>query len=327
MALTTVRLIKSAMVALLFAGSAILLSSCREQPKEEEGSLDAIMTEQSENLSIVVTENGRKSYRFSTPLLEGYMLGRDPYREFRKGIKITTFQDDSMMTVNATLEANYAIYYENRKLWEAKGNVRVNKFDGTKLYTQQLFWDSTTKRIYSNVDTKVVTESDTHFCEGFDSDEELVELKFRRWKGKMLMEEDMLMPKDSLSDENTLPIDDTTPVANGGEMKERKATKEESSKENKGSDASTGRLGVIGKSESGKFPSESSEQRPRSRIVSKPQNAQFVGKNKLENHPLKAKTIEPMEMNVSPAIRSSEKSDISNGKLQTGELNLQNEEN
>jgi hypothetical protein len=34
-----------------------------------------------------------------------------------------------------------------------------------------------------------------------------------------------------------------------------------------------------------------------------------------------------MEMNVSPAIRSSEKSDISNGKLQTGELNLQNEEN
>ena len=149
------------------------------------------MTEKSSNLTIVVSENGRKSYRFTTPLLEGYTLGRDPYREFRKGIKITTFQDDSLTTVNATLESNYAIYYENRKLWEAKGNVRIVKHDGTKVFTQQLFWNSTTKRIYSNVDTKIVTADDTHYTEGFESDEDLVELNFRHWKGKVMMKEEM----------------------------------------------------------------------------------------------------------------------------------------
>ena len=121
-------------------------------------SLDAIMTESSNNLTIVVSENGRRSYRFTTPLLEGYTLGRDPYREFRKGVKITTYQDDSLTSVNSTLEANYAIYYENRKLWEAKGNVTIVKHDGTRVYTQQLFWNSTTKRIYSNVDTKILTQ-------------------------------------------------------------------------------------------------------------------------------------------------------------------------
>ena len=150
------------------------------------------MTEKSSNLTIVVSENGRKSYRFTTPLLEGYTLGRDPYREFRKGIKITTFQDDSLTTVNATLESNYAIYYENRKLWEAKGNVRIVKQDGTKVFTQQLFWNSTTKRIYSNVDTKIVTADDTHYTEGFESDEDLVELNFRHWKGKVMMKEEMM---------------------------------------------------------------------------------------------------------------------------------------
>ena len=150
------------------------------------------MTEKSSNLTIVVSENGRKSYRFTTPLLEGYTLGRDPYREFRKGIKITTFQDDSLTTVNATLESNYAIYYENRKLWEAKGNVRIVKHDGTKVFTQQLFWNSTTKRIYSNVDTKIVTANDTHYTEGFESDEDLVELNFRHWKGKVMMKEEMM---------------------------------------------------------------------------------------------------------------------------------------
>ncbi|MBQ6583704.1 MAG: LPS export ABC transporter periplasmic protein LptC [Alistipes sp.] len=172
-------------------GSALLFS-CKEEIKESDESLDAIMTEKSSNLTIVVSENGRKSYRFTTPLLEGYTLGRDPYREFRKGIKITTFQDDSLTTVNATLESNYAIYYENRKLWEAKGNVRIVKHDGTKVFTQQLFWNSTTKRIYSNVDTKIVTADDTHYTEGFESDEDLVELNFRHWKGKVMMKEEMM---------------------------------------------------------------------------------------------------------------------------------------
>lgn len=169
-----------------------MLFSCKEERKAEEELLDAIMTEKSQNLTIVVSENGRKSYRFTTPLLEGYTLGRDPYREFRKGIKIITYQDDSLTTVNATLESNYAIYYENRKLWEAKGNVRIVKHDGTKVYTQQLFWNSTTKRIYSNVDTKIVTADDTHLTEGFDSDEDLVELNFRHWKGKVMMKDNMM---------------------------------------------------------------------------------------------------------------------------------------
>ena len=183
----------------------------------EEESLEMIKTEESENLSIVVSENGRRSYRFTAPLLEGYTLGRDPYREFRKGINIITYQDDSLSTVNATLEANYAIYYENRKLWEAKGNVRVTKADGTKLYTQQLFWNSITKRIYSNVDTKVETDTDTFIGEGFESDEELNELRFRRLKGKMLVDTNELINDDSVSTDRKERPAAAGPAPDGGE--------------------------------------------------------------------------------------------------------------
>lgn len=180
------------LVALLVMGSAILLFSCKSKQNATDESLDAIKTEESENLSIVMSENGRKSYFFKTPLLEGYTLGRDPYREFRKGIAITTYQDDSMTTVNAVLVANYAIYYENRKLWEAKGDVVITKHDGTRLYTQQLFWNSLTKRIYSNVDTRLVTDTDEVIGEGFESDEEMNEPRFRRWKGKMQVDTEQL---------------------------------------------------------------------------------------------------------------------------------------
>ena len=183
---------KYVLVALLVVGSAILLLSCKKETPPSDENPEAVMTESSENLSIVVTENGVRSYRFTTPLLEGYMLGREPYREFRKGISITTYKDDSMRVVNTHLVSNYAIYYDNRKLWEAKGDVVVTKSDGTRLYTQQLFWDSTTKRVYSNVDTKIVTMTDTFIGEGFESDDELLEPRFRRWKGKMQVDSDQL---------------------------------------------------------------------------------------------------------------------------------------
>ena len=190
-------------IALLVMGSAILLSSCGGNSSTEQESLDRIKTEESHDLTIVMSENGRRSYLFETPLLEGYMLGRDPYREFCKGISITTFQDDSLSTVNAVLVANYAIYYDKRRLWEAKGDVVVTKHDGTRLYTQQLFWNSATKRIYSNVDTRLVTDTDELIGEGFESDEEMNEPRFRRWKGKMQVDSNELRNGDKESEEAT----------------------------------------------------------------------------------------------------------------------------
>lgn len=145
------------------------------------------MTEYFEDLSTVNSQNGRRSYHFETPLVEGYSLAREPYREFRKGVKITTYKDDSLTTVDAVLTANYAIYYEKRELWEAKGDVVVEKSDGKTLYTQQLFWNARTKKIYSNVDSKIVQSggTDVFIGEGFESDEEFRDWRFRRMKGRM----------------------------------------------------------------------------------------------------------------------------------------------
>ncbi len=161
------------------------------------------MTEYSEDLSIVNSQNGRRSYHFVTPLLEGYTLAREPYREFRKGIKITTYQDDSLSSVDAVLTANYAIYYEKRELWEAKGNVVVEKSDGKTLYTQQLFWNARTGKIYSNVDSKIVQNNgrDVFIGEGFESDEEFKDWRFRRMKGRMEVE--MKQAADSTASDST----------------------------------------------------------------------------------------------------------------------------
>ena len=166
-----------------------MLSSCHKEEATLAADQQVRMTEYSENLSVITSENGQKSYHFTAPLMEGYTLAREPYREFRKGVRIVTYnKGDSLSTVDATLTANYAIYYEKRELWEAKGNVVIVKEDGKRLYTQQLFWNATTKRIYSNVDTRIVDGVDNFIGEGFESDDELRKWKFRRMKGRMTVE-------------------------------------------------------------------------------------------------------------------------------------------
>ena len=119
-------LLRYCMLALSILGSATLLFSCSNKPKATEYDYETLMTESSENRTIIMMDNGKRSYTFTTPLMEGYSLATNPYQEFRRGIKMTTYTD-TLSLVDATITANYAIYYENQKLWEAKGNVIIVK--------------------------------------------------------------------------------------------------------------------------------------------------------------------------------------------------------
>lgn len=170
------------MVASLLGG-ATLLFSCSGKKKPAEVDLEKLITQQSDTLTMIYTKNGQKDYRFSTPLMERYELAREPYMEFRYGIDIITF--DSLGNEASNLIADYAIYYENRELWEARGNVEGTGEDGRKLYTQQLFWDEKTDKVYSNVDCKVVDGLDVFVGEGFESDSEFKDWVFRESEGRM----------------------------------------------------------------------------------------------------------------------------------------------
>ncbi len=174
-------------VALLVVGGAISLFSCGGSVALKPISYETLMNEQSDTLVMTMSENGRVSYRFYADLVEGYTLAKEPYREFPRGIKIITYKSNAMQEVDAVLTANYAIYYEDRKLWEAMGDVKMTKSDGRELYSQQLFWNAVTQKIYSNVDTRIVdlNSGDTYIGEGFESDESMGDWTFRRMKGRM----------------------------------------------------------------------------------------------------------------------------------------------
>lgn len=200
-----------------------MLFSCEAKSEEVVQSNDEVMmTEYSENLSITQSENGLKSYHFETPLMESYGVARDPYREFRKGIKITLYEDNAASKVSAVLTANYAIFYEDRKLWEAKGDVVAENVDGRKLYTSQLFWNQATHRIYSNVDSKIVDGDEVYNCEGFESDEAMKDWTYRKLKGVTYISDEAIEGSTSGGADADTKAETATPAE--GKPQQLKAT-------------------------------------------------------------------------------------------------------
>lgn len=181
------------------------------------------MTQQSDSLTIIASENGRKSYRFFTPLMERYELAKEPYMEFRKGVDVVTYAD-STGAVESTLVADYAIFFENQELWEAKGNVVATNAKGQVLETQQLFWNQKTHKIYSNVDSKVTQGTDVIVGVGFESDENFEDFTFRRPKGKVTVDTEPTRNTDSTAVESPVadsiksgrPEASAAPVKNNG---------------------------------------------------------------------------------------------------------------
>ncbi len=192
-------------MALLIVG-ATAFASCK---KNAPAGLDpearkAMITQRSENLTIVNSVDGKLSYRFETPLLERYELADEPYIEFTKGVKIESY-NDSTHVKESELVADYAKYIEPLQLWEARGNVVAKNDKGEVLETQQLFWDQKADRIYSRVDTKITQkDGETEIIGiGFESDSKLDSINFYQPSGHVMVD---ASPSDSTATETPAPV-------------------------------------------------------------------------------------------------------------------------
>lgn len=200
--------------ALFIAGSAFAVYACKSTtvPPSETNNA-ALITQQSENLTIINTRNGKMAYKATTPILERYDFAASPYMEFRKGVYVEMFNDSTQL-VETTMSANYAIYYEKQRLWQAGGNVIVINAKGEKLETEQLFWDEKAKRIYSYVDSKISEDGViSAYGSGFSSDEKMEEWEFRDANWEYFVNSEDLPKRDTSSRSDGPVIVEGEPVA------------------------------------------------------------------------------------------------------------------
>ncbi len=167
-------------------------------------------TQISYNLTSIESKNGNRTYRMQTPLMERYELADEPFTEFTKGIKVETFNDTTFV-VESDLIADYAHYYENKQVWEARGNVVAHNYSGDKtLYTEQLFWNEKEDKIYSDKMVRVKDGRDSHIGTGFESDGGFNRYTFRNSRGIKEFKQDTTSSVDTISVDSGAKVVDST---------------------------------------------------------------------------------------------------------------------
>jgi LPS export ABC transporter protein LptC len=128
------------------------------------------------------TDSGKIKIRAYAPEFSYFNDEEDPYTEFPKGIRVESFTD--FPEIESSISADYAIFHESKKLWEAKNNVMVTNSKGDTLNTELLFFDQLKEIIYTNKFCRVRTEDGILFGKnGFEADQYFTRWKLKNTKG------------------------------------------------------------------------------------------------------------------------------------------------
>lgn len=163
-----------------------LLSACTSNKPEE---IQAITNREEipsliiEELETVITDSGVVRYRFITPELLKYDRKKEPYNDFPQGLHLIMYQSNG--EIEAQIKCRNAINYEKKELWELNIDVEAINLKGEVLNTEQLFWNTKKKKIYSEKFVTITRDNEVITGTGFEADENMENWVIKNIQGEL----------------------------------------------------------------------------------------------------------------------------------------------
>ena len=158
---------------LLFFFSVILIA-CTNDPKlvQEFVSDKEQAIEQIKGAELLHTENGKITVRIIAGIIYRFQ-NRQPQLVFSEKLEVYFYNDSSQL--QSILKADDASIDEEKKIMVAQNNVELISSDDKKLETEELVWDETNNKIYTDKKVKITTGKEVVYGEGFTSNPDFTE--------------------------------------------------------------------------------------------------------------------------------------------------------
>ncbi len=156
---------------------------------------DSVSMMVSYGVNTLVSDSGVIKYKIVTERWDVNTVKNPTRWTFEKGIFMEQF--DEKFHVEAYVQADTAWYYDQLKLWELRGRVRIRNVNGLVFTSEELYWDGMKHELYSNKFSRVVTPERTLQGTYFRSDERMTRYTVSNSKGSFV--------KDSMDDNSTAP--------------------------------------------------------------------------------------------------------------------------
>lgn len=151
-----------------------IMMACTEQkehlaPAIHDEDSAALMT--TYGINMLISDSGVIKYRIVTERSVTNQNVNPKRTIFDKGILLTQF--DEHLHVQAYIQADTAYKYDEQRLLELRGRVRILSKDGVKFRGEELFWDQDKHEYYSNMYSYFETPERTLEGHYFRSDESM----------------------------------------------------------------------------------------------------------------------------------------------------------
>lgn len=186
------RLLPMVAVALSWA-----CSSEKEHTAPAVNDRDSVAVMTSYGVNTLISDSGIIKYRIVT---EEWIVNQNlnPSRWiFNKGVLLVQF--DQTLHIQAYIQADSALYFDKRRLWQLHGNVRIHTKQGTDFASQELYWDQNRHELWSHKFSTLRTPD--RYLQGhyFLSDEQMTHYTVTNTLGSFTRGDVLSSPTDTMT--------------------------------------------------------------------------------------------------------------------------------
>ena len=200
------------MRALVLAAMTMAVFSCSEEVEHTAPAIhdrDSVSMMTSYGVNTLISDSGVIKYKIVTERWDVNTVRQPSRWTFICGIFLEQF--DEKFNIQAYIQADTAWYYDQLKLWELRGRVRVRNVNGLRFTSEELFWDGIKHEFYSNKFSRVVSPERTLQGTYFRSDERMIKYTVSNSKGSFVKPDDNApgTASQGTSPGTTVPADTT----------------------------------------------------------------------------------------------------------------------
>ncbi|WP_092111776.1 LPS export ABC transporter periplasmic protein LptC [Prevotella sp. KH2C16] len=162
----------------------LLSASCQKQKEHTAPAInpqDSVAVMTSYGVNTLISDSGVIKYRIVTERWEVNQIRQPSRWIFDKGLFLEQF--DQKFHVQSYIQADTAYYYDQQRLWELRGRVRILTKDGLRFSSEQLYWDEMKHELYSHVFSHLITPERQLQGSYFRSDEKMTKYYVSNSKG------------------------------------------------------------------------------------------------------------------------------------------------
>lgn len=164
-----------------------LLLSCQEEKEHTAPAInprDSVSVMTSYGVNTLVSDSGLIKYRIVAESWEVNQIKNPSRWIFKNGLFLEQY--DKKFHVEAYIQCDTAYYFDQKKLWELRGRVRVRTIDGMRFSSEELFWDQNKHELYSNKFSHLITPDREMQGSYFWSDERMTRYTISNSKGSFV---------------------------------------------------------------------------------------------------------------------------------------------